>query len=195
MASRVHNPSSNLRLRSGVGRVDALRAAGVHVALGLDQAGLDDDQDPYTEMRLALRLAGVVHDGPTLGARDVLMMATTAGAGTTGFEDAGRIVVGAAADLVVVDLDRPSSPWLHPEVAPCDLVVHRIQPVDVVHVVTDGIVRVRDRQLVGVDVDGLRDEFAEHLAVGAGADLAGGRALAAAVRRWFDDWRSSGDPR
>lgn len=48
-----HNPSSNLRLRSGVCRMLDLMDAGVRVAIGLDGAALNDDQDMFVEMRLA----------------------------------------------------------------------------------------------------------------------------------------------
>src|SRR5207245_1892719 len=51
-----HNASSNLRLRSGVAPVNHFLARGVRVALGLDEAGMNDDRDMLQEMRLVLRL-------------------------------------------------------------------------------------------------------------------------------------------
>src|SRR5439155_21236164 len=51
-----HNASSNLRLRSGVAPLNHWMAAGVIVALGLDEAGINDDRDMLQEMRLVLRL-------------------------------------------------------------------------------------------------------------------------------------------
>src|SRR2546426_1123827 len=51
-----HNASSNLRLRSGVAPLNPLLACGVRVALGLDEAGINDDRDMLQEMRLVLRL-------------------------------------------------------------------------------------------------------------------------------------------
>src|SRR5262249_59847909 len=55
-ATICHNASSNLRLRSGVGPLNHWAARGVRVAIGLDEAGLNDDRDMLQEMRLVLRL-------------------------------------------------------------------------------------------------------------------------------------------
>src|SRR5262245_25237472 len=49
-----HNASSNLRLRSGVGPLNDWSSRGVKVALGLDEAGINDDRDMLQEMRLVL---------------------------------------------------------------------------------------------------------------------------------------------
>ncbi len=51
-----HNASSNLRLRSGVAPLNHWAARGVRVAIGLDEAGINDDRDMLQEMRLVLRL-------------------------------------------------------------------------------------------------------------------------------------------
>jgi cytosine/adenosine deaminase-related metal-dependent hydrolase len=47
-----HNASSNLRLRSGVAPLNHWAARGVNVAIGLDEAGINDDRDMLQEMRL-----------------------------------------------------------------------------------------------------------------------------------------------
>lgn len=62
-AALSHNPSSNLRLRAGIAPVNALVEAGVTVGLGLDGRGLDDDDDMFREIRMALQL----HRGPAIG--------------------------------------------------------------------------------------------------------------------------------
>jgi cytosine/adenosine deaminase-related metal-dependent hydrolase len=82
----AHNPSSNLRLRSGVAPVAEMLREGITVGVGLDGHGLDDDQDYLRELRLAWTLqqgsggrgrgAGVGGQGS--GGRD-----RGAGAGTT----------------------------------------------------------------------------------------------------------------
>ncbi|WP_010137756.1 amidohydrolase family protein [Oceanicola sp. S124] len=97
-ASVVTNPSSNLRLQSGVAPLRGMLDAGVNVALGLDSMGLDDRPDIFAEMRLAHRLHG------DLSPREVLAMATTRAARALGLgDDLGRLVPGAAADLVLLD--------------------------------------------------------------------------------------------
>ena len=51
-----HNCSSNLRLKSGAIDLNSFLASGVCVALGIDEAGINDDRDMLQEMRLALTL-------------------------------------------------------------------------------------------------------------------------------------------
>ena len=49
----VHNPSSNLRLKSGIAPLAFLHRAGIQLALGLDSSTLNDDMDMLQEMRLS----------------------------------------------------------------------------------------------------------------------------------------------
>lgn len=51
-----HNASSNLRLRSGIAPLNHFERRGVRVAIGMDEAGINDDRDMLQEMRLVLRL-------------------------------------------------------------------------------------------------------------------------------------------
>jgi len=72
-----HNASSNLRLRSGVAPLNDWTAHGVRVALGLDEAGINDDRDMLQEMRLVLRLHRVPGmDDVVPTAAQVFQMAT-----------------------------------------------------------------------------------------------------------------------
>ena len=50
-----HNCSSNFRLRSGVAALNVLEANGINTAIGMDEAGINDDRDMLQEMRLVLR--------------------------------------------------------------------------------------------------------------------------------------------
>ncbi|MEM8762130.1 MAG: amidohydrolase family protein, partial [Pseudomonadota bacterium] len=111
-----HNCSSNLRLKSGTADLNAFVASGVPVALGIDEAGINDDRDMLQEMRLALTLhrpAG--HDAPAPGATDILRMATEHGAATTPFSGRiGRLAPGMAADIVLLDWEAVTQPWQDP---------------------------------------------------------------------------------
>jgi 5-methylthioadenosine/S-adenosylhomocysteine deaminase len=122
-----HNASSNLRLRSGVAPLNHWTAHGVRVALGLDEAGVNDDRDMLQEMRVVLRLHRVpgMDDGvPT--AAQVFQMATENGAHTTGFADTIAILEpGKAADLVVMNWRQIAHPYLEQATPVVDAVVHR----------------------------------------------------------------------
>jgi 5-methylthioadenosine/S-adenosylhomocysteine deaminase len=50
-----HNCSSNFRLRSGVAPLNAFEKRGINTAIGLDEAGINDDRDMLQEMRMVLR--------------------------------------------------------------------------------------------------------------------------------------------
>ena len=107
----VHNPSSNLRLRSGLAPIRPMVAAGVHVALGTDNLALNDDEDMLQEVRLAQLL----HSPPGLGedpipASTALGWATEAGAKILGIDGLGMLEPGSPADLVMLRtgvLERP----------------------------------------------------------------------------------------
>src|SRR6185295_17050142 len=69
--------------------------------------------DMFEEMRLAAVLQAMRRHPGVLPARDVLWMATRAGARTLGLDrDVGSLEVGKKADLIIVDRARPG-PILH----------------------------------------------------------------------------------
>ena len=100
-----HNCSSNFRLRSGVAALNKLEAAGITTAIGMDEAGINDDRDMLQEMRMVLRahrVPGMDDEVPTPA--QVFRMATSGGAKTTPFADTiGALEVGRAADMVLID--------------------------------------------------------------------------------------------
>ncbi|WP_198470903.1 amidohydrolase [Acetomicrobium sp. S15 = DSM 107314] len=104
----VHNPSSNLKLGSGVMPMPEMLECGVNVALGSDGAASNNRLDVWGEMRTAALLhKGLKRDPSCVTALQVLNAATYEGAKALGFADVGRICEGWQADLVLVDLDRP----------------------------------------------------------------------------------------
>lgn len=141
-----HNPSSNLRLRAGITPLNALLTAGVNVGLGMDGTTLNDDEDIFAEMRLALNLHRTPHlGGPAPGVKDIWGLATAGGAklfqaGT----QLGRLEPGYAADIVLIRLDRITWPWVAPEVDPHLLLLTRSQAGDVDTVLVDGEVVLQD---------------------------------------------------
>jgi cytosine/adenosine deaminase-related metal-dependent hydrolase len=104
----MHCPGSNLKLGSGIAPVPELLARGITVSLGADGAACNNRLDMFEEMRLAAVLQAMRQHPGVLPARDVLWMATRAGARTLGLErEIGSLEVGKKADLIIVDRDRP----------------------------------------------------------------------------------------
>jgi cytosine/adenosine deaminase-related metal-dependent hydrolase len=157
-----HNPSSNLRLRAGIAPVLAFREAGITVGLGMDGFGINDDEDMFAEMRLAIRLNGTPpFDGPTLSVNDVLAMATTEGARLMGKEKSlGRLAPGYLADLILVNLKRIAYPWIAPEVDPKALVVYRAKVGDVRTMMVGGEIVFEDGRPTTFDADAVAREVA-----------------------------------
>jgi cytosine/adenosine deaminase-related metal-dependent hydrolase len=102
----AHCPSSNMRLGSGVARVREMLDLGIPVGLGVDGSSSNDTSDMLGEARQAMLLQRIRYGSGGLSAREALSMATEGGSRILGFEQAGRIEVGALADLALFDLMR-----------------------------------------------------------------------------------------
>ena len=166
-----HNCSSNFRLRSGVAALNRFEAIGVNTAIGLDEAGINDDRDMLQEMRLVLRahrVPGMVDDDvPTMA--QVLRMATVGGAKTTAFApQIGTIEVGKRADLSLIDYDQISYPYLDEETPLLDAVIQRAKSEGVKLVMCDGEVIYENGRFTRVDRDSalkaLHDDLSKALA-------------------------------
>jgi len=145
----MHCPGSNLKLGSGVAPVPEMRARGITVSLGADGAACNNRLDMFEEMRLAAVLQAMRREPGVLPARDVLWMATRAGARTLGLEDEiGSIEVGKKADIIVVDRDRPH---LAPGPDPYSTLVYAARGSDVRTTIVDGELLVHDFAAVRVD--------------------------------------------
>ena len=101
--SIVHNPTSNLKLGSGIAPVKKFIEKGVNVALGTDGQASNNDLDMWEEMRLMALLQKL--SDVTFPSIEALKSATVNGAKALGF-DGGVIKEGAPADLVLLDLEK-----------------------------------------------------------------------------------------
>lgn len=161
-----HNCSSNMRLGSGHAPVTTFLERGIPVALGIDEAGINDDRDMLLEMRLVLyRHRAPGHGSRWPSASEVLHMATEGGARTvTSSAPLGRLAPGAAADFVLVDEKRAFRPYQDANVPLPAALLQRVKPsaIDAVHV--GGACVVRDGRLTSIDEDAVLDEIAAALA-------------------------------
>ena len=105
----VSNPCSNMKLASGICDVTKLLEKGVRVALGTDGPASNNALDMFREIYLATGLQKLKHNNPvSIPAYEVLKMATVNGAYAMGLKDADTLEVGKLADLIMIDLYRPS---------------------------------------------------------------------------------------
>ncbi|EED13590.1 guanine deaminase, putative [Talaromyces stipitatus ATCC 10500] len=159
----AHNPSSNLKLASGIAPVPSMLAHDqyVNVSLGTDGAPCSNHYDMFQEMHLVSILhKGVHNDASLVPAETALEMATINGAKALGLEnDIGSLEVGKKADLVILDpYGRGNigvAPW-NPDdddgedfngVTSVTTVVHGCTGRDVYITVVNGRIVVRNGQL------------------------------------------------
>jgi 5-methylthioadenosine/S-adenosylhomocysteine deaminase len=154
-AGVAHNPTSNLKLGSGIAPVAKMLELGVAVGIGTDGAASNNDLDMFEEVRLAALLAkGIQGDPTTLPARQALAMATRVGARAVHMSDrVGSLEPGKRADLIVVDVDRTHNTpgFARDPNAIYSRVVYAAKSTDVVDVMCDGRWLMRDRKLLTLD--------------------------------------------
>ena len=163
----AHCPSSNMILSSGIAPVVALRAAGVHVGLGVDGSSSADAASLWLEARQAMLLSKL-RDGAAAGtARMALEMATIGGAGCLGrVGEIGSLAVGAVGDVAVWPLTGPAFAGAIADPVEAWL---RCGPVSTRHTVVAGRPVVRDGLLVLARVEEMlvaHDRFARRIQAG-----------------------------
>lgn len=166
--SVAHCPSANLKLASGIAPIAQMLEMGLNVAIGTDGPASNNDLDMFEEMRLAALLAKVTPKNPTaLPAKQALQMATTNGAIALGMGDVtGSLEVGKLADVIVVEA-QPTHNMprfdFNPD-APYSQLVYAAKSSDVQHTIVHGKILMKDRQLLTIDEDALRQDAANYAA-------------------------------
>ncbi|MDS0295893.1 amidohydrolase [Halogeometricum luteum] len=146
--SVIHCPASNTKLASGIAPVQQMLDAGVTVGIGTDGAASNNDLDVFDELRDAAMIGKLGADDAAAVPAAAAVTAATAGSADAIGLPGGRIKVGGAADLIVVDFDAPHLAPAH------DVVSHLAYAVrgsDVRHTVCDGRVLMEDREVQTLD--------------------------------------------
>jgi 5-methylthioadenosine/S-adenosylhomocysteine deaminase len=160
--SVAHNPRSNARYGNGIAPLRRLLDAGVTVGLGTDAPDSTFSCDLLAEAQAAALLARASgRDPAALSSGEALALATSGGAAAMGTADVGRLVPGARADVVVLDLSGPSTtPVLtrppHGNLLP--LILFGAVGRDVRDVLVDGQVVLRDGAFTRLDSERIAAE-------------------------------------
>ena len=161
----AHNPTSNLKLASGIAPLAEMLQRGVQVGIGTDGCASNNDLDMVEEMRLAALLPKAVTRNPVaVPAEEALAMATIYGAQAIGLDHLiGSLEPGKRADLIVVGLDAlHQSPFL--ETTNANIYSHLVyatQASDVRDVWVNGRQLVRDGHLMRIDVPQVLERASE----------------------------------
>ena len=149
----AHCPSSNLILASGISPVVDLRAAGVHVGLGVDGSSSADSASLWLEARQAMLLAKLKSGAHAGTARMALEVATIGGAGCLGrIGEIGEISVGAVGDLAIWQLTGPAFAGALADPIEAWL---RCGPLSARDTIVNGTAVVRNKELVSTKVDNM----------------------------------------
>lgn len=105
----VINACSNAKLASGIAPVSKLLKSGVKVAVGTDGASSNNALDMFREMYTICATQKLNDkDAASTDANDILKASTIGSAKCMGLSDCDVIDVGKKADLIVIDMHRPS---------------------------------------------------------------------------------------
>ena len=154
-ASIAHNPTSNLKLASGVANIKEIREKEINVALGTDGAASNNALDMFSEMKLAALLhKGMRLEPALIRAEEALQMATTGGARALGREkERGMLKAGYRADLIILDADAPA---MQPVYDPVSAVVYSASGGHVVTTMINGQLVMENRQLLTLDMERIK---------------------------------------
>lgn len=158
----VHNPTSNLKLGSGIAPVPDMLDKGINVALGTDGSASNNNVNMFEEMHIA----SIIHNGarcnPTImKPATVLHMATRAGALAQGRADTGCLAPGFRADIVALNADAPH---MVPDCDTLALVTYSAQASDVCMTMVDGKVLYENGSYLTMDKERIFRDFARSCA-------------------------------
>ena len=161
-AGVAHNPSSNMKLASGVAPVQQMIDTGVKVGIGTDGPASNNDLDMFEEVRLAAFIAkGFSGDPTAVPAATALQMATRLGAEALHMGAlTGSLEPGKRADLILVDLNKshnaphfrrdPNNTYVQ--------LVYAAKATDVTDVMINGKFVMREQALLTLDEKALMEE-------------------------------------
>ncbi len=158
--SAVYNPTSNMKLASGVAPVPEMLRAGMVVGLGTDSNLSNNNLDMWEEMRTGAILQKLhCNDASALSCETMIEMATIGSAKALGMaEQIGSLEPGKQADLILVDLNRPHlwPVYQGGKLRLIEQLVYSASAADVTHTIVAGQVLMADRQLLTLNLEEVR---------------------------------------
>ncbi len=139
-----HNPVSNLKLASGFAPIPKMLNKEVTVSLGTDGAASNNSLNMFETMKVtALIHKGYFLNPTVLPAWKVLELATLKGAEALSLKKVGSLEKGSKADLIILDLDKPSLTPVHNIISQ---IVYSVKGSEVTTVMVDGEILLENRE-------------------------------------------------
>ena len=156
----VYNPTSNMKLASGVAPIPEMLEAGLCVGLGTDSNLSNNNLDMWEEMRTGALLQKLHReDASALPCETILEMATIGSAKAIGLEEQiGSLEPGKQADLVLLKLNQPHLWPLFQgrHLRLIEQLVYSANAADVTHTIVAGQVLMAERQLLSLDLSKIK---------------------------------------
>jgi len=156
-ATAVHNPASNLKLGSGIARLENLLTSNVNVTLGTDGAASNNTLDIMKEAYLAAILQkGSTGKTDSVSSESFIKMLTQNGAKMQGRPDCGKLAVGSCADLVMLDFDMVH---VIPVYDYCNAFLYSANSSNVVMTMVDGNILYENGEYTTLDIEKVKYQF------------------------------------
>lgn len=159
----VHNPAANLKLGSGLMALREMLDKGITVAIGVDGACSNDNQNIFESIKLAALIHNVKnHDPKTwVSAQEAFHAATVGGAAAMLMKsETGELQPGKLADIVLLD---EHSPVLSPMNDAYHMLAYCENGSSVRHVIVNGEHVVQDGKIITFDAAAIAQEFRERV--------------------------------
>ena len=154
------NTSSNLHLRSGIAPLRDMIKRGCRVALGLDGAALDEDDDALREMRLADFLHAGTGFHVDVSREQILGAVLVNGRrSVTNKDEGGTLAPGAPADILLIDWAALDADRLRPDLDPLDLLFARSTARHIKELIVGGRTVARDGRVLGIDHAAMNEDL------------------------------------
>jgi 5-methylthioadenosine/S-adenosylhomocysteine deaminase len=158
----AYNPTSNMKLASGIPPIIKMLRQGICVALGTDSNLSNNNLDMFEEMRVGAGLQKLASmDASAISCDQILRMATRNGACALGMEsEIGSLEVGKKADVIILDCESPHMwPLLSGEIFNVpEQIVYSANAADVATTIVDGKILMLDRKVTTLDEKSVRSE-------------------------------------
>jgi cytosine/adenosine deaminase-related metal-dependent hydrolase len=154
------NTSSNLHLRSGIAPLAEMVKRGCRVALGLDGATLDEDDDALREMRLADLLHGGTGFRVDVTREQLLTAILVNGRRSVAHKNGGgTLTPGAPADILLIDWETLDEDRLRSDLDPLDLLFARSTARHIKELIIGGRTVVRGGNVPGIDLAAMNEDL------------------------------------
>lgn len=156
----VHNPSSNMKLASGIAPVQKMLNKGINLSIGTDGAASNNSLNMWHEMRLTSLLSKVSTLNPTaLPAREILKMVTSIPGKYLWDGAIGEIKEGNLADLILIDLNKTN---LIPAFSLESNLVYATYGNEIDTVIVDGNIIMENNKILSFDEEIVKKEAMKH---------------------------------